>query len=74
MEDYKSCLEATQLENKIVHLNNKVDVKILIVNCKEFIKNNDLLKSKQVLKSERHVFTTEINKIALGSNDDKKYN
>ena len=28
-EDYKNCLEATQLENKIIHLNNnKIYVKI----------------------------------------------
>ena len=31
-----------------------------------------MLKIRQVFKSERHnVFTEEINKIALGSNDDK---
>ena len=37
-EDYKNCLEETQLENKIIHLNNnKNDVKILIENHKEFV-------------------------------------
>ena len=45
------------------------------VDCflKEFIKNKRILKTKQRFKSERHnVFTEEINKIALSSNDDKK--
>ena len=41
---------------------------------KEFIKNNNLmLETQQRFKSERHnVFTEEINKIALSSNDDKR--
>ena len=40
----------------------------------EFIKNNKLiLKTQQRFKSERHnVFTEEINKIALSSNDNKR--
>ena len=43
-------------------------------NHKEFIKDNKLiLKTQQRFKSERHnVFTEEINKIALSSNDDKR--
>ena len=38
------------------------------------MRNNKLiLKTQQRFKSERHtVFTEEINKIALGSNDDKR--
>ena len=42
--------------------------------CKELVKNNKLiLKPQQRFKSERHnVFTEEINKIALSSNDDKR--
>ena len=42
--------------------------------CKELVKNNKLiLKAQQRFKSERHnVFTEEINKIALSSNDDKR--
>ena len=70
-EDYKNCLEAAQIENKINHLEkNKMDVDSL----KEFIKNNNLmLETQQRFKSERHnVFTEEINKIALSSNDDKR--
>ena len=41
---------------------------------KEFIKNNELiLKTQQRFRSEKHnVFTEEINKIALSSNDDKR--
>ena len=41
---------------------------------KEFIKNHKLILNKQQrFKSERHnIFTEEINKIALSSNDDKR--
>ena len=40
---------------------------------KKFIKNNKtILKTWQRLKSEGHIFTEEINKIALSSNDDKR--
>ena len=70
-ENYKSCLEATETESKINHLEkNEVDTE----NHKAFIKNNkSILKVKQRFKSERHnVFTEEINKIALNSNDDKR--
>ena len=35
-EDYKNCLEATQLENKINHLKNKIDIDSL----KEIIKHS----------------------------------
>ena len=39
---------------------------------KEFIKNNKLILKTQRFRSEKHnVFTEEINKIALSSNDDK---
>ena len=40
---------------------------------KELIKNNKLiLKTQQKFRSERHnIFTEEINKIVLSSNDDK---
>ena len=62
-KNYKNCLEATQLENKINYLEkNKIDINSI----KEFIKNNkSILKIHQSFKSERHnVFTEEINKIA----------
>ena len=73
--DYKHCLEVTQLENKINHLEkNNPNVDNLRENKKEFIKNNKLtLKAQQRFKSERqNVFTEEINNSALGSNDDKR--
>ena len=38
-----------------------------------FLNNEIILKSQQRLKSERHnVYTEEVNKIALNSNDDKR--
>ena len=38
----------------------------------EFVKNKKLvLKTQQRFKSERNVFTEEINKIVLSSNDDR---
>ena len=70
-ENCKNCLEATQLENKINHLEkNKTDINNFKENHKEFINNN---KTQQRFKSERrNVFTEEINKIALSSNDNKR--
>ena len=43
-------------------------------NYKDCLLNNEIiLKSQQRLKSERHdVYTEEINKVALSSNDDKR--
>ena len=75
LENYKNCLELTQFENKINYLEkNKMDIDSIKENHKEFIKNNkSILKIQQRFKSERHnVFTEEINKIALSSNDDKR--
>ena len=44
-EDYKNCLEAAQIENKINHLEkNKIDGDILKDDQKEFIKNKSILK------------------------------
>ena len=74
-EDDKNCLEVTQLENKINHLEeNKIDINSLRKDRKEFIKSNKLiLKTEQRFKIERHnVFTEEINKIALSSSGDKR--
>ena len=65
--NYKNCLEATKLENKINHLEKiKIDVANLTKGHQEFIKNNKLiLKTQQGSKSERHnIFTEEIDKIA----------
>ena len=36
------------------------------------LKNKLILKTQQRFKNEKHVFTVEINKIALSSNDDKR--
>ena len=75
-EDYKSYLEAGQIENKINRLEkNKIDVDSLKEDLKEFIKKNNklILKTQQRFRSEEHnVFTEEINNIALSSNDDKR--
>ena len=74
-ENYKSCLEVTQLDNKINHLEkNKINIDSLKSNPKKFITNNkSILKPQQRFKSERHnVFTEEINKTELSSNDDKR--
>ena len=51
-ENYKNCLEATQIENKINHQeNNKTDVDQIKKSHKEFIKNNkSILKTQQRFK------------------------
>ena len=59
-ENYKNCLEAAQLDDKINHLEkNKIDADSLKKYDKELIKNNKLiLKTKQRFKSEKlNVFT-----------------
>ena len=56
-ENYKKCLEATQLENKINYLEkNKVDIDNVTENSEEFIKTiNQYLKySKSERRGERH--------------------
>ena len=73
-ENYKNCLEASQHENKINHLErNKTDVDNLKEDHKEFVRNNRLiLKTHQRFRYENHnVFTEEITKIALSLSDDK---
>ena len=74
-ENYKSYLEAAQLENKINHLEkNQINIDSIKTNRKELIENNKLiLQTQQRFKSEkRNAFTEEINKITLNSNDDKR--
>ena len=69
-ENYKNCLETTQLENKISYLEKN---KIHIDSFKEFIKNDKpISKTHQGIKVKIKVFAEEGNKIALTSNDDKK--
>ena len=52
---------------------NEIKIDSLKKDHKELIKNNtSILKTQKRFKSERHnVFTKEINKIALSSNEDK---
>ena len=77
-QNYKNCLEATQLENKINYPEkNKIEIDSFFRykrKQKKFIRKNKLvLKTQQRFKSERHnVFTEEIKKIALISNNDKR--
>ena len=69
-ENYKNCLEASQIENKINHLEkNKGDIDILKEDQKEFRKNNKLIfKTQQRFKSDMlNVLTEENNKIVLSS-------
>ena len=53
---------------------NKININSLKKSHKKFARNNkSILKKQQRFKSERHnVFTEEINKTALSSNDDKR--
>ena len=74
-ENYKNCLEAAQLENKINYIEkNKTNIDSIKENNKEFIKNNkSILKTQQRFKSERcNICSEEINKIPLSSNHDKR--
>ena len=78
-ENYKNYIEEAHLENKINDLEKKKKIDINSFLCykrkhKEFIRKSKLiLKTQQRPKSEKHsVFTEEINKIAISSNDDKR--
>ena len=73
-ENYKDCLEATQLENKISFLEkNEINIESVKKNKKQFIRNNkSVLKTQQRFNSKSYVFTEEIYKIELSSNDDKR--
>ena len=71
----KQYSEATQFENKINQWEkNKVDADSLRENHEEFIKiNRSILKSQQRFRTEKHnVFTEEVKKIALSTNNDKR--
>ena len=74
LEDFKNCLEAAQIENKINHLEkHKIDEDSLKEDHKKFIKNDKLiLKTQQRFKNAKHVFTGEINKTVLRSNYDTR--
>ena len=48
LEDYKNCLEATQLESKITHLKkNEIGTNSLKKDPKELMKNNKLILKTQ---------------------------
>ena len=60
------------MENKINYFEKKkVDVDSIKEDYKEFIKNNKSLSVTQQTFRSENVFTEEINKNALSSNDDK---
>ena len=64
-----------QLNNRIKYLEeNKINIDRLKKYYQKFKRNNEsLLKAQQRLKSKSHnVFSEEINKIALSSNDGKR--
>ena len=72
----KNCSVATQIENKV---DSEIEEFIKMKDeefMKNSLKNNKLtLKTQQRFKiKRRNVFTEEINKISLSSNDDKKFN
>ena len=72
----KNCSEATPIENKV---DSEIEEFIKMKDeefMKNSLKNNKLtLKTQQRFKNKRrNVFTEEINKISLSSNDDKKFN
>ena len=73
-QDCINRLEAAQMENKINHIEkNKTEEDSLKEYKKQFIKNDKLLKTQQIFKSERqNVSTEEIDEIVLSSNDDKR--
>ena len=59
MEDYKNSLEATQLENKINHLEKKPNVESLRKNEEEFIKDNQLISILQrIFRNKKHNVST----------------
>ena len=62
-EDYKNCLEAAQIENKINYLEkNEIDVDSLSKHQKEFRKINKLmLKTHQRFRSEKHYVFSQRN-------------
>ena len=71
---YKKCLKSSKFINIVNYLEKRgINVDSLKEDKKEFMKNRLILKTQQRFKSERHnVFTEEINKIVLSSNDDKR--
>ena len=74
-KNYEDCNKSTQRDKIIKYLEkNEVNIDVWKKDYEEFIKNNTLiLKTQQRFKSKSHnIFTEEINKIALSSNNDKR--
>lgn len=75
-KDYENHLQASQVKNEISHLeSHKLDVDSLKENLKEFIRSNVFtLKSRKRFRRKKHnIFTQEVNKIVLSTNNDKEY-
>ena len=73
-ENYKNCLKATQLDNKTNHLeNNQIDIDSIKKVIKNSRNNKLILQIPQRFQRERHnIFTEEMSKIVLSSNDNKR--
>ena len=74
-ENYKNCLVATQPGNKINYLGKyNIGEDSIKENHKDFIKSNKSISKIQQRSNseEKNVFTEELNKIALISNDNKR--
>ena len=73
-EYYRKCPKASQIINIGNYLEKKgINIDNLKEDKEEFIQNRIKLKTQKRFKSERHnVFTEEIRKIALNSNDVKR--
>ena len=74
-KNYKNCLVANQLENKINNRGkNNIAINNLLKSHKEFIRKIKLiLKTQQWFKTEKqYVFTEKVSEVALSSNDDKR--
>ena len=66
-EDYKKCLKVSQIIDAVKYFGKKgINFDSLKEDKKEFIKSQEIFKGERV-----NVFTEEINKIALSSNNDK---
>ena len=65
-QNYKNCLEATQLDRKISYIEkNDINVNSLKKDNKEFIKKNKLILKTQQRSRKHNVFTDEINRTTL---------
>ena len=73
-QSQKECLKSSEIINTVNYLEMKgTNVGSLKEDKKEFIKSKLLLKLQQIFNSERHnIFTKEVRKIAMISNDHKR--